>query len=57
MLQDANLREVEDGYVITSSKTRKVIGDDALEDKADMVLMIPVESLLDLIPSRLSNAV
>ena len=54
MLQDANLKEVEEGYVITSSRTLKVLGDDTPEDKADVVLMIPVESLLDLIPSRLS---
>ena len=31
-----------------------MLGDFALDDKADVVLMTPVESLLDLVPSRLS---
>ena len=54
MLQDASMKEVEDGYVIVSTRTLKVLGDDALDDKADVVLTTPVESLLDLVPSRLS---
>ena len=31
-----------------------MLGDFTLEDKADVVLMSPVESLLDMVPSRLS---
>ena len=37
-----------------STQTLKVLGDYTLEDKADIVLMTPVECLLDMIPSRLS---
>ena len=45
---------MKDWYVIVSTRTFKVLGEDALEDKADVVLMIPVESLLDMVPPRLS---
>ena len=40
---------MKDGYVIVSIRTLKVLGEDALDDKADIVLM-----LLDMVPSRLS---
>ena len=48
------MKEVKNGYIIMSSQTLKVLGDNALEDKADIVLMTPVECLLDMVPSRLS---
>ena len=54
MLKDVTMKEVRAGYVILSTQTLKVLGDDALDDKAEIVLMTPVESLLDLVPSRLS---
>ena len=54
MLRDASMKEVKGGYVIVSTRTFKVLGEDALEEKADVVLMIPVESLLDMVPPRLS---
>ena len=41
-------------YILVSSSTLKVLGDFALDDKADVVLMAPVESLLDMIPSWMS---
>ena len=57
MLQDVSTKEVEDGYVIVLTKTLRVLGEEALDkkadDKADVVLMTPVESLLDLVPFRL----
>ena len=53
MLKDVSMKEVKDGYIIVSTQTLKVLGDDALEGKADVVLMTPVEILLDMVPSRL----
>ena len=54
MLTGATMKEVRTGYVIVSTQTLKVLGDFTLEDKADVVLMSPVESLLDMVPFRLS---
>ena len=53
MLQDVSMKEVEEGYVIISTRTMRVAGEAALDDKADVVLMAPVESLLALVPLRL----
>ena len=41
--------EIRNGYVLVSKESR-VVGDDTLEDKADVVLTIPVENLLMLVP-------
>ena len=54
MLKGVSMKEVKDGYIIVSTQTLKVLGDDALEDKADIVWMTPVENLLDMVRSRLS---
>ena len=54
MLTGVTMKEVREGYISVSTQTLKVLGDFALEDKADVVLMTPVESLLDMVPSRLS---
>ena len=53
MVPDASMKEVKDGYVIASSKSSQVLRENALDDKADIVLMTPVESLLILVPFRL----
>ena len=37
-----------------SNQTLKILGDYALDDKADVVLMVPVESLLDMVPFQVS---
>ena len=52
MLTGVAMKEVKEGYVIMSTQTLKVLGDFTLEDKADVVLMSPVESLLHMVPSR-----
>ena len=54
MLKDVTMKEVQGGYVVLSNQTLKILGDYALDDKADVVLMAPVESLLDMVPVRLS---
>ena len=54
MLTGATMKEVKEGYVIFNTQTLKVLGDFTLEDKADVVLMTPVETLLDMVPARLS---
>ena len=46
------MKEIRDGYVIVNAESR-VIGDDPLEDKADVVLTIPVENLLMLVPNKI----
>ena len=53
MVQNATLKEVEDGYAIVAHEGSRVLGETLLEDKADIVLMIPVESLLILVSHRL----
>ena len=50
MVQNATMKEVEDGYIIESHDGRRLLNDDTLDDKADLVLMTPVESLLVLLP-------
>ena len=54
MLKDVTMKQVKGGYVVLSNQTLKILGDYALDDKADVVLMAPVESLLDMVPSRLT---
>ena len=49
MMQDLTMKEVRNGYVLVNKESR-VVGDDTLEDKADVVLTIPVENLLILVP-------
>ena len=49
MMQDLTMKEVRKGYVIVNKESR-VVGDDTLEEKADVVLTIPVENLLMLDP-------
>ena len=51
MLQDVTMKEVRDGYAVVTAATR-VVGDHTLEDKADVVLTIPVETLLMLVPNK-----
>ena len=54
MLKDVTMKEVQGGYVVLSNQTLKILGDYALDDKADVVLMAPVESLLDMVPFQVS---
>ena len=54
MLKDVTMKEVQGGYVVMSNQTLKILGDYALDDKADVVLMAPVESLLDMVPFQVS---
>ena len=49
MMQDLTMKEIRNGYVLVSKESR-VVGDDALEDKADVVLTVPVENLLMMVP-------
>ena len=51
MMQNITMKEIRDGYVIVNAESR-VIGDDPLEDKADVILTIPVENLLMLVPNK-----
>ena len=53
MLKDVTMKQVKGGYVVLSNQTLKILGDYTLDDKADVVLMAPVESLLDMVPCRL----
>ena len=54
MLKDVTMKEVKGGYVVLSNQSLKILGDHALDDKADVVLMTPVESLLGLVPIQVS---
>ena len=54
MLKDVTMKEVKEGYVLMDTQTLKVLGDFTLDDKADVVLMAPVESLLATVPVRLN---
>ena len=51
MIQNATMKEVRDGYAIVTDKSR-ALGDYSLEDKADIVLTIPVEGLLILVSNQ-----
>ena len=51
MMHNVTMKEVRDGYVNVNAATR-VIGEDSLEDKADLVLTIPVENLLMLVSNK-----
>ena len=57
MLEDVAMKEVKDGYIIVTNLTLKVIGDFTLDDKADVVLMMPLEGLLDAIPISAEYAI
>ena len=52
MMQNLTMKQIRDGYVLVSAETR-VIGEDSLEEKADVVLTIPVENLLVLVPNQI----
>ena len=52
MMQNLTMKQIRDGYVLVSTETR-VIGEDSLEEKADVVLTIPVENLLVLVPNQI----
>ena len=54
MLKDVTMKEVKGGYVVLSNQSLKILGDYALDDKADVVLMTPVESLLGMVPVQVS---
>ena len=54
MLKDVTMKEVKGGYVVLSNQSLKILGDHALDDKADVVLMAPVESLLGMVPIQVS---
>ena len=45
------MKQIRDGYVLVNTESR-VIGDDILEEKADVVLTVPVENLLVLVPNQ-----
>ena len=51
MMQDLTMKQIRDGYALVSNESR-VMGDDVLEEKADVVLTIPVENLLMLVPYK-----
>ena len=51
MMQNLTMKEIRNGYVLVNSESR-VLGDDILEEKADVVLTIPVENLLMLVPYK-----
>ena len=52
MMQNLTMKEVRDGYALVNTESR-VIGDLFLEEKADVVLTIPVENLLMLVPNQI----
>ena len=52
MMQNLTMKQIRDGYVLVNTESR-VIGDDILEEKADVVLTIPVENLLVLVPNQI----
>ena len=52
MMQNLTMKRIRDGYVLVNPESR-VIGDDILEEKADVVLTIPVENLLVLVPNQI----
>ena len=52
MLQNVTVKEVHEGYAIMTDGAR-VVGDNSLEDKADIVLTIPIENLLILVSNRM----
>ena len=54
IMRDVTMKEVHGGYVVMSTQTLKILGDYALDDKADVVLMAPVESLLDMVPFQVN---
>ena len=54
MLKDVTMKEVKGGFVVLSNQSLKVLGDYALDDKADVAMMTPVESLLGMIPAQVS---
>ena len=54
MLKGVTMKEVKEGYILHDTQTLKVLGDFTLDDKADVVLMTPVESLLAMVPTRLN---
>ena len=54
MLTGVTMKEVKGGYVLYNTQTLKVLGDFTLDDKAEVVLMTPVQALLDVVPARLS---
>ena len=51
MVQNATVKEVKDGYAIVSHDGHRLLL--LSKDKADMLLMTPVESLLVLVPHHL----
>ena len=51
MMQNVTMKEVRDEYVNVTADAR-VVGDDSLEEKADIVLTIPVENLLMLVSNK-----
>ena len=52
MMQNLTMKQIRDGYVLVNTESR-VIGEDILEEKADVVLTIPVENLLVLVPNQI----
>ena len=52
MMQNLTMKKIRDGYVLVNTESR-VIGEDILEEKADVVLTIPVENLLMLVPNHI----
>ena len=51
MMQNLTMKEIRNGYALVNNESR-VLGDDILEEKADVVLTIPVENLLMLVPYK-----
>ena len=52
MMQNLTMKKIRDGYVLVNTESR-VTGDDILDEKADVVLTIPVENLLTLVPNQI----
>ena len=51
MMQNLTMKKIRNGYALVNNESR-VLGDDILEEKADVVLTIPVENLLMLVPYK-----
>ena len=52
MMQDVTMKEIRDGYALVNHESRVLGDNDILEEKADVVLTIPVENLLMLVPYK-----
>ena len=52
MMQNVTMKKVRDGYALVTHESRVLGDNDILEEKADVILTIPVENLLMLVPYK-----